>query len=231
MHVMFLEIFAGFFGNIFNFVIGLIFLLVGVIIGIILYRLLTRPQNQIIYCRERDGRALELNIAKEDHVSLETNTKPPLRFFKFGRSYELRKRGRPYTRHFGKEGTAFTWILEGHTKIKGKLKQVTKRFKNLGDMVKSVWGQEFFATVPEERREQLAENNVLLTVNLEPGITPKGYEPITESVILDKADEDAARLWSASIKGAIQEPLMKVLIYLGCGAGIGWILNFVMTGV
>lgn len=174
---------------------------------------------------------MDLNIAEEDHISLETNTKPPLRFYKHGRSYELRKRGRPYTRFFGKEGTAYTWLLEGHKKLRGEKKRVKVKFKTLGDLVKSIWGKEFFATVPEERREELAENNVLLTVDLEPGITPKGNEPITESVILNKADEDAAQLWASSIKGAINEPIIKTLMYLGCGAGVGWILNFFLTGV
>ena len=206
----------------------------------ILYRALTRPKNQIIYCRERDGRAMELNIAKEDAISLETDTKPPLRFFKFGRSYELRRHGRPFTRFFGKEGTAYTWILQGFHKITpkrgrpsknpGESRKIKLEFSNLAELLKNLWGETFFASVPETQRIKLEENKVLVTVDLEPGITPEGYEPITDSTIRKKAKEDAAELIGRSLKGAVKTPIVQLLVTIGCGGFVGWLLNFILTG-
>lgn len=194
-------------------------MLVGIIIGIILFRVITRPKNQIIYCRERDGRAMELDISKEDHITLETKTDPPLRFYKYGRSYELRKRGRAFTRFLGKEGTAYTWIMQGFKKVGSKLQEIKVPFPTLEDAVKSVWG-EFYTTVPENMQKALQNNSMLVTVNLEPGITPEGYKPITEATIRKKNREDAKDLIARGLKGAIQKDWFERLAWIGTGAGL-----------
>jgi len=228
----------------------LIFVLVGMLIGIILVRFFLRPKNQILYCRERDGRGLEMDVAEEDALSLETKTDPELRFFKYGRSYEFHKRGRAFTRFFGKEGTAYTWLLEGFHKVATKFKKIpdivlvpdgkggviekavntevpvewenktiTVPFPTLEDAVKYRWGEEFYATVPEEQQALLRDNSMLVTVGLEPGIVPEGYEPITESTILNKADEDAAELASKAMQGAIKKSVLDWLPWVLAGAG------------
>ena len=111
-----MTLFIGFdFFNIFNILTIAIFFCVGVIVAIIFLRYGMRPKNQILYLRERDGRGLELDLSKEDAISFTTKSNPPLRFFKFGRSYEFRRRGRAYTRFLGKEGTAYTCRTEGFT--------------------------------------------------------------------------------------------------------------------
>jgi len=230
LHPLIIDIFFSFFTSIFNILFFIIAILIGVIVGMILYRALTRPKNQIIYCRERDGRAMELNIAKEDAISLETATKPPLRFFKFGRSYELRRHGRPFTRFFGKEGTAYTWVLEGFHKLTPKRGRPSKNpgehgkvelsFPSLAGLLKSLWGETFFASVPETQRAELEENKVLVTVNLESGLTPEGYQPITESVIRKKSREDAKDLIGRGLKGAISKDWFERLAWIGAGAGI-----------
>ncbi len=206
-------------------------MLVGIIIGLLIYRVMTRPKNQVMYCRERDGRGLELDIGKEDHATFESNTDPPLRFWKYGRAYNFLKRGRTYARYFAKEGSGYSWRLQGFEKKQGKLVQVEIPFPTLEAAVQSVWGEAFYATVPEERQAALRDNAMLVTVNLEPGITPDGYKPITEQTIRKKNREDAKDLIARGLKGAVKDPIMKTLMYLGCGAGIGWIANFLLTGV
>jgi len=189
-------------------------------------------------------------VAEEDALSLETNTDPELRFFKYGRSYEFHKRGRSFTRFFGKEGTAYTWLLEGFHKVatewkifkdiiaverEGKVvnqevkqkipvkwenKKIELPFPTLEDAVKFRWGEEFYGTVPEERQALLRDNSMLVTVDLEPGIVPEGYEPITESTILNKADEDAAELASKAMQGAIKKSVLDWLPWVLAGAGV-----------
>lgn len=215
-----IDFFVSFFSNPFNIVMGLLFALIGILVGIVLVRYLLRPKNQILYCRERDGRGLELNVDKEDAISLETATKPPLRFFKWGRAYEFIKRGRAFTRFFGKEGTGYSWRLFGFSGKKGNPVKTELEFPTLEEAVKYKWGDEFYGAVPDEMKEKLRDNKVLVTVNLEPGIVPEGYEPITESVIKKKAYEDMAELFARSARGAIKKTVFDWMPWLLAGAGI-----------
>lgn len=251
--------FIGFFANPFNILIGILFLAIGVVVGVVCVRFLMRPRNQILYCRERDGRGLELNVAAEDGVCLETNSSPELRFFKYGRSYEFSKRGRRFTRFLGKEGTAYTWRLQGFSKTPTKFETVTEElpvldkngraildkkgfpvfksqdrqvavewedtkvdveFPTLEDALKYRWGKEEYDVVPESMKQKLRDNSMLVTVNLEAGIVPEGYKPITESVIRKKANEDMAALIGKSVKGAISAGITDWLPYILAGAGI-----------
>jgi len=252
-------LFIDWFLDVFNILFFMIAILIGVLVGFLLLRYGLKPKNQILYCRERDGRGLELNVTTEDAVSLETKSSPKLRFFKYGRSYEFRRRSRAFTRFFGKEGTAYSWRLQGFSKVPSKFKEVTEQvpvlnkkgvaildekgysvfkevkrkvpvewkdqqieleFPTLEDAVKSKWGKQFYANVPDKMKEKLRETNLLVTVNLEPGIVPQGYEPITESVIRKKANEDMASLMAASLKGVIKKSALDVIPWVLAGAGI-----------
>ena len=215
-----IDFFVSFFSNAFNIVMGLLFVVIGILIGVVIVRYVLKPKNQILYCRERDGRGMELNVDKEDAISLETATKPPLRFFKWGRAYEFIKRGRAFTRFFGKEGTAYSWRLFGFSGKKGNPVKTTLEFPTLEDAVKHKWGKTFYWEVPEKRKAQLRDDKVLVTVNLEPGIVPEGYEPITESVIKKKAYEDMAELFARSARGAIKKTVLDWMPWLLAGAGI-----------
>jgi len=127
------DFFLNFFSNPFNIVMALLFVVVGMLVGIVFVRYFLKPKNQILYCRERDGRGVELNVQDEDAISLETSSSPPLRFFKFGRSYEYLRRGRSFTRFFGKEGTAYTWRLQGFSTVPSKFEEVIEKVPVLND--------------------------------------------------------------------------------------------------
>lgn len=224
------EWFFSFFTNIFNVLILTIFLAIGVLVGFLLVRYGIGHRNQILYCRERDGRGFELPIDKEDAISLETED-PNLRFFKWGRAYEfLGRLGRTFTRFFGKEGTAYSWRLEGFDKDEDEdgnpvEKKKTLEFPTLEEAVRFRWGPEFYHTVPEKQKEKLREDKVHLTVNLEPGITPEGYEPITEQTIKRKANEDMAQLLAGGLQGVMKAPITQWIFILAAGVGGGWILH------
>ena len=68
--------------------------------------------------------------------------------------------------------------------------------------------------------DKLRDDKLYVTVDLEPGILPEGYAPITESTILLKADEDAAALASKAMKGAIHETVLDKIPWILAGAGI-----------
>lgn len=259
--------FIDFFSNIFNLVMALLFVVVGMLVGIVLIRYGLKPKNQILYLRERDGRGMELNVQDEDAISLETSSKPVMRFFKYGRAYDFIKRGRAFTRFFGKEGTAYTWRLQGFSKVASKFKDVIRKVQMLNDgkavvdkagnpvfeevteKVPVEWkdkkidlefltleavleyklGKEAFETFPDDMKALVRDEKVLVTVNLEPGIVPEGYDPITESVIKKKANEDMAELMAHSLKGAVKESLFEKIPYIMMGVGILAIVSKLMN--
>lgn len=218
-----LDAFIGFFSSIFNIVMVLIFVLVGILIGIVLFRMMTRPKNQILYCRERDGRGLELNISQEDAVSMVTDSEPELRFYKYGRSYNFLRRARNFARFFGKEGTGLTWRLLGFGGTIKKPKKITLKFPTLELAVKHKWGEDFYGTVPEAMQQKLQDTQLFVTVGLEPGITPKGYTPITEDIIEEKADKDMGNLFAEATKSITKPSIFQWLPWIGAGSALTFV--------
>lgn len=255
-----LEFFTSFFSNVFNLLMTIILILLGMILGVFVQRYILRPKNQLLYLRERDGRGHEMDMKDEDAISFVTKTDPELRFFKHGRAYEFTRRGRSFTRFFGKEGTAYTWVLQGFTKKPTKFQEIKEyiqipsanpgkletqeitrqipieweeqkiecQFHSLEDAVKFRWGDDYERT-PEEMKEKLRQDKLLVTVNLEPGLTPEGYQIITESTVNTKADEDAASLIAEELKQANKRDWIELIITLVAGMGIITVL-FVALG-
>lgn len=219
-------------------------------------------KNYILYLREKDGRGLELPIETETDKKLETRSKPPLRFFKWGRGYNIVKGflKRTITVFLAKEGTGYSWTVKGFTKVPTKTETRTKTIKNaetgedetieelvilewgpekiedmdvgsLEDALLVIWGEEFYKTVPEERKAQLQDSTVKLSVELEPGITPEGFSPITESDINNEGDRNIMQLWAEEAKGALKTPIFESAMAMGFGGLIvlvgcllmGWI--------
>lgn len=208
----------------------IVYAAVGVLIGVLLRHYLWRAKNQIMYCRERDGRGVEIDVKEEDALSLITNSNPIMRFYKWGRSYEFQKRGRSFTRFFGKEGTGYIWRLMGFSQSKKNPKKIELEFPTLEEAIIHKWGKEKYKDVPENLQEKLRDNKMLVTVGLEPGITPKGYVPITESVIRKKSREDAKELIGRGLRGAIQRDLFERLAYIGSGAGLA-LIGMLLMGI
>lgn len=257
MNIPFLGMFFGNL-NIFEILLILIMMSVGILFGIY-FSIVFRAKNRIFYLREKDGRGQDLKIDRESPISLETRSDPPLRFFKWGRAYEfLGRLGRKFTTFFGKEGTAYTWVLQGfHMVPHGPVvfQEITYwdqddheilvydefqeeepqkyelEFPSLATAVMYRWGTRFWNTVPAERKAELENEKVLVTVELEPGLTPEGYKAITEKDIDDAGDENILKLWAKSAKAALganpTDTLMTMmaggLLVLVAAFLLGWI--------
>lgn len=206
---------------------ALIMALIGVVVTLVCWRYLIPAKTQIQYIRERDHRGEEYTAAREEAISLETDTKPSLRFFKRGPAYKFIGRlGRSFTRFFGKEGTAYTWTLEGFDK---KSKPVKCEFPTLEKAVEFRWG-ELYEVVPEGHKELLRKDKIHVTVGLEPGITPKGYKPITEQTITTKAKEDLLNTFVNALKNLGKPALSQWIFIFGAGIGAGYIACTLLMG-
>jgi len=195
----------------------LFFISIGSCIGILL-SIYLKGKNRIMYFREKDGRGQELPVEVEDHISCDTRSKPPLRIFKYGRSYEfiVGKLKRKITTHLVKEGTAYSWTLLGHSNPH----DIDLEFDTLEDAVRAKWGKRFYKGVPENQKRKLRDNKLLVTVGLEKGSTPEGYEPISEVDINYKGEQDMANIFARGAKAAIQGTTVQNLAWMGFGAAI-----------
>ena len=214
-----IQLFLG--ANLVELLIRLMFLLLGGIFMFILFPMFGSA-TRILYCRERDGRGSDLAVKAEDEIRLDTTNN--LRFFKYGRSYAFSgMMNRLKTIFFAKEGTAYTWMLKGFTSDAENPDRVELEFPTLWDAVRHKLGDEFLRPFPEDKREILMDNQMLVTVDLEPGLTPEGYSPATEQDIADKGKRDMARLLGESAKMALHGGMIDKIPWIFAGIGIGLI--------
>lgn len=217
--------------------------------------LVFRPKGkpQVMKISEKDHRYVDFNIHQENAFSVECEDKkgyPPQRFLKFAASYtgevgKFLKRTR--TRFLGKEGTAYTWnpLSKGAiTKLLKKepkqqeVKRKTKRKRNpktvdikgvfigsLARALRGLWGDEFYFEVPEAKRKELEDSKVNVTVELEQGLTPEGYQPATEEDFNEELDRKAAKTWWEGKDLADKGKMSQWLFIFGAGIGAGWIIN------
>lgn len=222
-----LQLFLG--ANLVELLMRIMFLLIGSIIMYILFPLLGAA-TRILYCRERDGRGHDLAVVAEDELRLDT--KNDLRFFKHGRSYAFTgMMNRLKSVFFGKEGTAYTATLEGFSGADDEPTMLELEFPNVWEAVRLKLGDEFLKPFPEEQKKLLQDDKFLVTVGLEPGLTPTGYTPATEQDIADKGKRDMARLLGEAAKMALHGGMIDKIPWIGFGAAIalvgcmalGWI--------
>lgn len=251
------EFLGMFFGdlNIFEILMMVIVLCVGIVLGLYFY-IIWRPSNRVFYLKERDGRGDELRTKTEGPFHVDTQN-PEYRFWKWGRSYEFVGRfKKKISTYFGKEGTAYTWLLQGFNTVPvgdvffefvtavdqyGQELEIWDEwqeeapekfeidFHSLAEAVKYRWGDLFWASVPEPMKEKLMSDKLLVTVELEPGFTPEGYQAITEADINQQGDEEILKLYAQSAKAALGRPIVDTVATMMAG-GLVIIVAAILLG-
>jgi len=215
-----MDIIALFLGaNLVELLMRIMFLLLGGIFTFILFPMFGAA-TRILYCRERDGRGEDLAVKIEDEVRLDT--KNNLRFFKHGRSYAfIGMMRRMKSVFFAKEGTAYTAKLLGFSGTDEEPTKIELDYPTVWEAVRHKLGDEFLKPFPEEQKKLLQDEKFLVTVGLEPGLTPKGYVPATEQDIADKGKRDMAKLLGESAKMALHGGLIDKVPWIGMGVALG----------
>jgi len=212
-----IQIFLG--ANLVELLMRMVFLLLGSIFMYILFPLFGSA-TRILYCRERDGRGTDLAVKLEDEVRLDTANN--VRFFKHGRSYAFTgMMNRLKSVFFAKEGTAYTAKLEGFSGTDEKPTMIELEFPTVWEAVRNRLGDTFLRPFPEEQKKKLMDLKFLVTVGLEPGLTPAGYLPATEQDIDDKGNRDMARLLGEAAKMALHGGMIDKVPWIGMGIAVG----------
>jgi len=187
-----MDIFIQYFANPITWVFAGIFIFSGLLLGLFL-----RPWmgNQVMKFIPSDHRFIDLKIEEETAISVQCKKvkgMPIQRFFKLHPGFTgivgrfLKK---AITRYIGIEGTAYTWKMES-----GRW----KKLGSLADATKTVWGEDFWITVPETQKEKLEESRIQVTVGLDKApLTPAGMRSISEEDIKQEEDRQASKtFWS-----------------------------------
>lgn len=202
----------------------IIFLLIGLLGGIFL-----RPWfgNQVVKLIEREFRFVDLDIEEESAVSIECKDKkgmPAQRFFKYRPGYTgivgkfLKK---PVTRFFGREGTAYTWKVEN-------TKEIKLDPGNLAGAIRTVWGEEFYSSVPEKQKKLLDESKIGITVQLEQGaLTPETFHPISEEDIKTEEDRKASETFWEGKKTLVKGQWIQWVFIFVAGFGVACALMII----
>jgi len=212
-----IQIFLG--ANLVELLMRMVFLLLGSIFMYVLFPLFGSA-TRILYCRERDGRGTDLAVKLEDEVRLDTANN--IRFFKHGRSYAFTgMMNRLKSIFFAKEGTAYTAKLLGFSGTDKEPTKIDLDFPTVWEAVKFRLGDDFLRPFPEAQKKLLQNDKFLVTVDLEPGLTPAGYEPATEQDIADKGKRDMVKLLGESAKMALHGGMIDKVPWIGMGVAIG----------
>ena len=218
------DIFVGWFANPLNYVFMGLFIMAGLLIG-----LLIRPWmgNQVIKFVPADHRFIDLNIDEETAVSIQCKKMkgmPLQRFFKLHPGFTgivgrfLKK---PITRFLGIEGTAYTWQIQAG---------IWKKLGSLSDAMRTIWGEDFWASIPETQLELIEESRIQVTVGLdEAPLTPSGHRSISEEDIKSEEDRMASKTFWAEHGAKMTGFILNVLLAGGTGFGVALLL--VMLGI
>jgi hypothetical protein len=222
--VSFMDPFVATFGNILTDVFFLVFILVGILLGIFL-----RPMvgNRVLKLDPSEHRYHELDIYEETAISIECVDKkgmPPQRFFKHhpgfvGTSGKFLKK--TVTLFLGRTGTAYTWRME---------QGMWKCLGNLAEAVRTVWGEAFYETVPDDQKKLLEDSKVNVTVGLaEEPLTPSGMRPVSEEDIHKEEDRSASRtFWKERFA---KDKSLYINIILAAGLGFGICAALFLLGI
>jgi hypothetical protein len=210
-----LDVFATYFSSPITWVFTGLFIMCGLLIGLFL-----RPWigNQVIKFMPGDHRFIDLGIDEETSVSIQCKKvkgMPIQRFFKLHPGFTGivgRVLKKPITRFLGIEGTAYTWQIKS-----GRY----EKLGSLGDALRTVWGEDFFNTIPERQQKMIGESRIQVTVGLdEAPLTPEGMRSISEEDIKQEEDRRASKTFWEEHSSQMKGFLISAILAGGTGFAI-----------
>jgi len=186
-----------------------------IFLGFRYFKTMSKHQHEVLYFAEMEKTGLQLKVLSDSPRMLKTEKN--MRFLRNRVAYNFKVGKRTITRYLGKRGTAYTFSLEG-----GKVKKIGSIY----DAVVLLWGQDKVDKIKTEELKLLKDSQIFITVDLEKGITPEGYHPMSESDINTEANISMANLIGKAIRDELaSSDFIKVLGLLGAGGCLIFLLE------
>jgi len=99
--------------------------------GVFIFILSKKPSKEVLLLRPRDKRGLKIPVVKETDIGLICKTIKGIarRYIKMGCAWTFTMGGKVVTRFFGIEGTGYTAIVKGGTKVRVSLEEAVRDLK------------------------------------------------------------------------------------------------------
>jgi len=186
-----------------------------VFIFIIILVVSLKPGYEVHYFSpdERIGEELDITERRPKVLKCEGQKK----FLRFRGAYNVKRGLKNVTVWLAKRGTAYTFKLEATEE------DTAVKVGSLWDGVCAVLNDDIIRQFKDTVTEPLKKSEIFVTVDLEAGMTPKDYEPLTEDDIFDESDREMAGIFGTSIKGAlISEDWIRNIGLVGLGFAISY---------
>lgn len=227
-----MEIINVFFESI-NLISG-IFILIGILVGV-LAGLVFKPKagNRVLKIIPSDKRYVEFDIDREYAFSIDCKNKkgyPPQRFLKtrggltgtVGRYLK-----KACTLFFGLEGTAYTQAIEDEDlKLKKSVKPTA--LNPFSETLKTIVGKVFYNQIPDNKRAQIEQAKVNVTVKIKEEYTPELRDKdgkivtktLSEENIKTEEDKKASKTFWEGVEQAQRGKWIEYIFVAGFGFGI-----------
>lgn len=220
------------------------------IILVRVFQWFTRHEFVVAQVSEVDHMGQFLEIDKEATTSTAIRTKTNNKYYRTSGGYLIKaNRWKNYTIYFGKLGTGYAWEpnqaaesrtlfevlgsvlgpdfleqLEAHElSAIQKCPYLFNQDTNVGllyDALAHIWDEKLLAKLPPEHLKPLMESKMYVTVELERGHTPEGYQPVTDQDITTDANKRMADLISMGVQGLKKEDWVKLIFAVCAGVGV-----------
>jgi hypothetical protein len=180
-----------------------------------------KPVKKILYFSEEEHNGIEYTVKRTTPAHLYTRKKggDQYRFIRFRDAFTFQLGFRAVTRWLAKKGTAYCKKLES-----GEVGNFT-----LYKVMQAVWGDDVIDALVDEQKQKLIDSNVLITVKLEEGLTPKGangedYKTMGELYIKNESDAEMARVFGENVRKEMnREDWVRSGALVGCGVALCYI--------
>ena len=167
----------------------------GVSVSAIIFVKSRIPKKEVLHLRPRDKRGEKLKISEETDLAAICKRKNNSvnRYIKKGCAWVFNESGRMVTKFFGTEVNAYTARPKGDYFEKVPI----------SDFLKALWGETFYAQIPEDQRRAIETDIVGITLEIEP-IDPEAENlpNLTSDQINDEDDSLMLKKFVDQSKGS-----------------------------
>lgn len=178
------------------------FALVGVTVILLIIQDQLKKAYEVWYFSESE-RIIEV----KDATSLspkQIKAKDNYRFMRNSVAYTLRRGAKTVIVWLAKRGTAYTF-RPTQTGKDAEGNPIYQRVGTLWEGLESCLGEDTLGEVEPEVKQKLMASKIFVTVDLEAGTTPAGFEAMSEQDVYTEANNDMASLIGHRIRHALNE--------------------------
>lgn len=128
------------------------------------------------------------------------------------------------------------YITESSIELSDRIKNlkqagIIENACRLPQAIQTLWGKEFYDSIPEPQKGLLDESRLGVTIDLQESSTPWGFRSISEEDLKTEEDRKASKTFWKAQEDAEKREKMDIIMYLGTGALIMLVISILLEWV